>query len=105
MMLIHRHFFMLYHLSLATLKANMTLISAVEALGEIAEQLGKKGWNFNLKHCDKNLNWQTPIVDSSLMYDCTVNCTCLSDDECHISAMYVPFYVFKYTYYSTQFFA
>ncbi|GMQ04641.1 hypothetical protein CsSME_00049990 [Camellia sinensis var. sinensis] len=65
----------------------MTLISAVEALGEIVEQLGKKGWNFNLKHYDKNLNWQTPIVDSSLMYDCTVNCTCLSDDECHISAM------------------
>ncbi|CAL5375409.1 unnamed protein product [Camellia sinensis] len=59
----------------------------VEALGEIVEQLGKKGWNFNLKHYDKNLNWQTPIVDSCLMYDCTVNCTCLSDDECHISAI------------------
>ncbi|CAL5347164.1 unnamed protein product [Camellia sinensis] len=59
----------------------------LEALGEIVEQLGKKGWNFNLKHYDKNLNWQTPIVDSSFMYDCTVNCTCLSDDECHISAI------------------
>ncbi|CAL5410043.1 unnamed protein product [Camellia sinensis] len=59
----------------------------VEALGEIAEQLGKKGWNSNLKHCDENLTWQTPRVDSSLMYDCTVNCTCLSDDECHISAI------------------
>ncbi|CAL5380650.1 unnamed protein product [Camellia sinensis] len=63
------------------------MLLKVEALGEIVEQQGKKGWNFNLKHYDKNLNWQTPIVDSSLMYDCTVNCTCLSDDECHISAM------------------
>ncbi|KAI7982012.1 hypothetical protein LOK49_Contig3G00022 [Camellia lanceoleosa] len=69
------------------LKGCYVCIIIVEALGEIAEQLGKKGWNFKLKHCDKNLNWQTPIVDSSLMYDCTVNCTCLSDDECHISAM------------------
>ncbi|CAL5330182.1 unnamed protein product [Camellia sinensis] len=63
--------------------------SKLEALGEIVEQQGKKGWNFNLKHYDKNLNWQTPIVDSSLMYDCTVNCTCLSDDECHISAIFL----------------
>ncbi|KAI8006238.1 putative LRR receptor-like serine/threonine-protein kinase [Camellia lanceoleosa] len=59
----------------------------MQALGEIAEQLGKKGWNFNLKHCDENLIWQTPIVDSSLMYDSTVNCTCPSDDECHIRAI------------------
>ncbi|CAL5346235.1 unnamed protein product [Camellia sinensis] len=61
----------------------------MEALREIAEQLGKKGWNFNLKHCDENLTWQTPIRDFSLTHDCTVNCTCPSDDECHISAIVV----------------
>ncbi|THG07242.1 hypothetical protein TEA_023755 [Camellia sinensis var. sinensis] len=61
----------------------------MEALREIAEQLGEKGWNFNLKHCDENLTWQTPIRDFSLTHDCTVNCTCPSDDECHISAIVV----------------
>ncbi|CAL5410039.1 unnamed protein product [Camellia sinensis] len=42
---------------------------------------------WKLVHCDENLNWQTPIVDSSLMDDCTVNCTCPSIDGCHISAI------------------
>ncbi|KAL7211555.1 hypothetical protein ACSBR2_014422 [Camellia fascicularis] len=56
------------------------------ALGEIAEQLGKKDWNLNLNHCDENLNWNTPIVPTGI-YNSIVNCNCPSGDECHISAI------------------
>ncbi|RVW29603.1 putative LRR receptor-like serine/threonine-protein kinase [Vitis vinifera] len=33
---------------------------AEEALEEIAEQVGKKDWNFSLNPCDGNSNWSTP---------------------------------------------
>ncbi|CAL5412409.1 unnamed protein product [Camellia sinensis] len=56
------------------------------ALGEIAEQLGKKDWNLNLNHCDENFNWYTPIVPTRIS-NSTVNCNCSSADECHISAI------------------
>ncbi|XP_028127000.1 probable LRR receptor-like serine/threonine-protein kinase At1g07650 [Camellia sinensis] len=58
------------------------------ALGEIAEQLGKKDWNLNLNHCDENFNWYTPIVPTRIS-NSTVNCNCSSADECHISAIYI----------------
>ncbi|XP_028107519.1 probable LRR receptor-like serine/threonine-protein kinase At1g07650 isoform X4 [Camellia sinensis] len=56
------------------------------ALGEIAEQLGKKDWDLSLNYCDENFNWYTPIVPTPI-YNSTVNCNCSSSDECHISAI------------------
>ncbi|XP_058202468.1 probable LRR receptor-like serine/threonine-protein kinase At1g07650 [Rhododendron vialii] len=57
----------------------------IAALGEIAEQLGKKDWNLSLNECDENGNWLPP-VKYGLTYESKVNCNCLRD-RCHISAI------------------
>ncbi|GMP74179.1 hypothetical protein CsSME_00031669 [Camellia sinensis var. sinensis] len=60
----------------------------MNALHEIAEQVGKKDWDFNQTNCDENGNWgKTTFVKPT--YNNTVNCTC-SSGVCHITAMYVP---------------
>ncbi|KAI3796748.1 hypothetical protein L1987_39431 [Smallanthus sonchifolius] len=49
----------------------------MNALKEIAKQLGKEDWNFSLNPCDENPNWSTPGFQNA------VNCTC-SPDACHV---------------------
>ncbi|KAI3796752.1 hypothetical protein L1987_39436 [Smallanthus sonchifolius] len=49
----------------------------LNALKEIAKQLGKEDWNFSLNPCDENPNWSTPGFQNA------VNCTC-SPDACHV---------------------
>ncbi|XP_059664581.1 probable leucine-rich repeat receptor-like serine/threonine-protein kinase At3g14840 isoform X2 [Cornus florida] len=58
----------------------------MNALGEIAEQLGKKDWNFSLNPCDGNSNWQTPRPsETPLIHNNTVNCSCsYPNGECHV---------------------
>ena len=77
-------------------KSQHDLISAVKALQQIAEQLGKKDWNLSLNYCDENQNWQTPIRNGA--YNSTVNCTC-SLGDCNINAMYVSFFVLLFNQY------
>ncbi|KAJ0836773.1 putative non-specific serine/threonine protein kinase [Helianthus annuus] len=57
--------------------------SEVDALHEIAKQLGKEDWNFSLNPCDGNANWRTPTLNSQ-MFNNVVNCTCSPDDACHV---------------------
>ncbi|MCD7460129.1 hypothetical protein HAX54_042938 [Datura stramonium] len=55
------------------------------ALIEIADQLGKKDWDFGLNPCDGNTNWTTPIIDDKSMYVNNVTCNCSTPDGfCHV---------------------
>ncbi|CAL5409025.1 unnamed protein product [Camellia sinensis] len=57
----------------------------MNALHEIAEQVGKKDWDFKQTNCDENGNWgKTTFVKPT--YNNTVNCTC-SSGVCHITAI------------------
>ncbi|CAL5345220.1 unnamed protein product [Camellia sinensis] len=59
----------------------------MNALHEIAEQVGKKDWDFNQTNCDENGNWgKTTFVKPT--YNNTVNCTC-SSGVCHITAIFL----------------
>ncbi|PHU26039.1 hypothetical protein BC332_04371 [Capsicum chinense] len=55
------------------------------ALREIAEQLGKSDWDFDLNPCDGNTNWTTPKIDSMPLYVNNVTCNCSTPDGfCHV---------------------
>ncbi|KAD4982481.1 hypothetical protein E3N88_19152 [Mikania micrantha] len=56
---------------------------AVNALKEIAKQLGKEDWDFSLNPCDGNPNWNTPTNQNLPRLQNVVNCSCL-DDACHV---------------------
>ncbi|XP_060194541.1 probable LRR receptor-like serine/threonine-protein kinase At1g07650 isoform X3 [Lycium barbarum] len=58
------------------------------ALKEIADQLGKKDWNFDLNPCDGNTNWTTPISDDKPLYVNNVTCNCSTPDGfCHVQSI------------------
>ncbi|KAK4710936.1 hypothetical protein R3W88_005449 [Solanum pinnatisectum] len=55
------------------------------ALIEIAEQLGKKDWDFDLNPCNGNRNWTTPKIDNTSTYVNNVTCNCSTPDGlCHV---------------------
>uniref|UniRef100_F6HMD7 non-specific serine/threonine protein kinase n=1 Tax=Vitis vinifera TaxID=29760 RepID=F6HMD7_VITVI len=57
----------------------------MDALSEIASQLGKKDWNFSLNPCDGNSNWSTPIITEKPLYGNNVSCNCsYPNGECHV---------------------
>jgi hypothetical protein len=69
----------------------MCLMCAVEALREIAAQLGKKDWNFSVNPCNDS-SWITPSSAERPLYNNTVNCNCsYPDGVCHVVNMYAPF--------------
>ena len=67
------------------------LMCAMEALREIATQLGKKDWNFSVNPCTDS-SWRTPSSNERPLYNNTVNCNCTyPDGVCHVVNMYSPF--------------
>ncbi|KAI3764513.1 hypothetical protein L2E82_14522 [Cichorium intybus] len=58
----------------------------VDALHEIAEQLGKRDWNFSLNPCDGNPNWNTSKSDEMPEYHNNLICNC-SFGVCHVVSM------------------
>ncbi|XP_022015833.1 probable leucine-rich repeat receptor-like serine/threonine-protein kinase At3g14840 isoform X7 [Helianthus annuus] len=58
----------------------------VRALRDIAEELGKRDWNFSLNPCDNNPNWATPNNQTETsLYNNTVMCNCsYPGDVCHV---------------------
>lgn len=63
---------------------------AVEALREIADQLGKKDWDFKLNPCDGNSNWSTPKRKDMPWYTNMLECNCtFLDNLCHVENMWV----------------
>ncbi|KAM3748545.1 hypothetical protein ACB098_05G117600 [Castanea mollissima] len=55
----------------------------VKALGEIAEQLGKKGWNMSVDPCINDSSWLTPKLDSRPLYNNSLICNC-PGRVCHV---------------------
>ena len=68
------------------------LMGAVEALHEIAEQVGTKYWDFSLNPCDGNANWSTPKRKEMPLYNNTLTCNCsYPNGQCHVVQMYATF--------------
>ncbi|XP_049371776.1 probable LRR receptor-like serine/threonine-protein kinase At1g07650 [Solanum verrucosum] len=62
----------------------------VEALREIADQLGKKDWDFKLNPCDGNSNWSTPKRKDMPLYNNTLECNCtFPDNLCHVENIFL----------------
>nr|POE60398.1 putative lrr receptor-like serine/threonine-protein kinase [Quercus suber] len=60
----------------------------VKALGEIAEQLGKKDLNTNVEQCRNDLSWLTPKLEWKPPYNNSLFCNCsYSDSVCHVVAL------------------
>ena len=64
-------------------------IFAVDALLEIATQVGKKDWNNNVDPCSNETSWVTPPSSQRPMFDNKVVCNCSFGGVCHIVSMYV----------------
>ncbi|KAK2988681.1 hypothetical protein RJ640_012717 [Escallonia rubra] len=69
----------------------MSSICAVNALKEIAEQLGKSDWDFNLNPCDGNSNWTTPKRKDLPVYNNTRAGVHELRKTCDSSAKFVSF--------------
>ncbi|KAI3796749.1 hypothetical protein L1987_39433 [Smallanthus sonchifolius] len=65
---------------------------AVLALRNIAEELGKTDWNFNLNPCatTNNSNWATPKQPERPSYNNTVECNCsYTGGVCHVIKIFL----------------
>ncbi|KAF5475277.1 hypothetical protein F2P56_007100 [Juglans regia] len=63
--------------------------SEVEALREIAAQLGKKDWNFRVNPCNDS-SWITPLLEERPLYNNTVNCNCsYPNGVCHVVKIFL----------------
>ncbi|KAL7607074.1 hypothetical protein Lser_V15G15877 [Lactuca serriola] len=57
----------------------------VNALREIAKELGKEDWNFDLNPCDGDPSWNTNVQDPSSQYNNSVVCDCsYPANVCHV---------------------
>ncbi|OMO86382.1 hypothetical protein CCACVL1_09609 [Corchorus capsularis] len=67
--------------------------SEMEALHEIAEEIGKKDWNFNENPCNNKSSWFTPSPPPNgamAINNSTVTCNCsFPNGECHIDGIYL----------------
>ncbi|KAB1221475.1 hypothetical protein CJ030_MR2G028844 [Morella rubra] len=62
----------------------------VEALREIAMQLGKKDWNFNVDPCSNDSSWQTPKSSLRPLYNNSLICNCSNPDGgCHVVQLFL----------------
>ncbi|KAK8692538.1 hypothetical protein V6N13_075997 [Hibiscus sabdariffa] len=65
----------------------------LQALREIAAELGKKDWNFSENPCNNKSSWFTPPPPPHVsrgIYNSTVTCNCsFPDGECHIDGIYL----------------
>ncbi|XP_031120680.1 probable leucine-rich repeat receptor-like serine/threonine-protein kinase At3g14840 [Ipomoea triloba] len=60
----------------------------LNALKEIAEQMGKKDWDFGLNPCDNNSNWMTPERKDMPAYNNTLTCNCtFPGGICHVQSL------------------
>ncbi|KAK9936655.1 hypothetical protein M0R45_013484 [Rubus argutus] len=67
-----------------------TPASEVDALQEIATQLGKKDWNFSVDPCSNDTTWVTPISADRPLFNNTVTCNCSTGDgACHVTNLFL----------------
>nr|POF24176.1 putative leucine-rich repeat receptor-like serine/threonine-protein kinase [Quercus suber] len=83
---------------MSDLKARTEVIGCgrqhLRALGEIADQLGKRGWNFKVDPCTSNdQSWTTTQVNSNqpFYYNNTLICDCnlTKDGVCHVVQIFL----------------
>ncbi|GLT54266.1 hypothetical protein SLA2020_274780 [Shorea laevis] len=63
----------------------------VEALREVATQLGKKGWNFSVDPCINNdSSWATPKSNLMPLYNNSLICNCsIAAGVCHVAQLFL----------------
>ncbi|KAF5472299.1 hypothetical protein F2P56_009030 [Juglans regia] len=63
----------------------------VEALHEIAAELGKAGWNFDVDPCSNDTSWKTPRLKlDPKTYNNSIQCNCTyPDGECHVVGLFL----------------
>lgn len=89
---------------LLSFKWSYWCVRAVVALQEIAEEMGKKDWDFTCNPCDGNSIWETPKSKEMPSYNNTVNCTCsFPDGQCHVVEMYASFHHLNSSIYHADF--
>ncbi|CAI9773250.1 unnamed protein product [Fraxinus pennsylvanica] len=58
------------------------------ALREIADQMGKKDWNFSQNPCDKSSNWLTEKIPNMPWCNNSLICNCsFPGDVCHVESI------------------
>ena len=79
----------------------MLINYAVEALVEIAAEVGKKGWNFKVDPCINESSWATPKSSSRPLYNNSIICNCsYPHGACHVIQLYAQL-SFYYTLITT----
>ncbi|XP_021294046.1 probable LRR receptor-like serine/threonine-protein kinase At1g07650 isoform X1 [Herrania umbratica] len=62
----------------------------VDALHEIAKELGKKDWVFSVDPCSNQSSWETPKLPDRPLYNNTVICNCsFPGDVCHVVILFL----------------
>ncbi|KAG8635535.1 hypothetical protein MANES_16G044450v8 [Manihot esculenta] len=62
----------------------------VQALREIAGQVGKKDWNFSVDPCSNHLSWQTPKSNLMPSYNNSLICNSTGlDGVCHVVKLFL----------------
>ncbi|XP_019190174.1 PREDICTED: probable LRR receptor-like serine/threonine-protein kinase At1g07650 [Ipomoea nil] len=63
-------------------------LDELNALREIADEVGKKDWDFKLNPCDNNSNWLTPQKEGMPEYNNTLTCNCsFPAGICHVRSI------------------
>ena len=82
---------------------------AVQALREVAPQVGKKDWNFSVDPCSSESSWFTPKSDLRPLYNNSLICNCsYPAGVCHVVQLYVTLHfpyieiVSRSCFYSTK---
>ncbi|XP_057986146.1 probable leucine-rich repeat receptor-like serine/threonine-protein kinase At3g14840 isoform X1 [Hevea brasiliensis] len=62
----------------------------VQALREIAKQVGKEDWNFSVDPCSNHSSWQTPKPEAMPWYNNSLICNCKGlDGVCHVEKLFL----------------
>ncbi|KAL3522576.1 hypothetical protein ACH5RR_015410 [Cinchona calisaya] len=71
-------------------QSGFLLKEEVDALNEIAGELGKKDWNFSLNPCDGNSNWNTSKRVDMPLYNNSIICNCsFPGGVCHVEKLFL----------------
>lgn len=71
-------------------QAGLLASDEVDALLEIATQVGKRDWNNNVDPCSNETSWVTPTSSQRPMFDNKVVCDCsFPGGVCHIVAIFL----------------
>ncbi|KAL4311332.1 hypothetical protein GQ457_01G041520 [Hibiscus cannabinus] len=71
-------------------QAGKLATAEVDALREIARELGKKDWDFKVDPCSNHSSWRNPEIDPRKLYNNTLFCNCsFPGDVCHVVSLYL----------------